>query len=88
MHEIYMWAEVEVFVNNYSQDSKQILLGKLWHLKVEGKQREISAPLLLIPNEEEFSFIWVQFQFLCQYPEISIECKTGTMVYMWLSPDL
>ena len=29
-----------------------------------GKDREISTPLSLNPDKEEFSFIWVYFQFI------------------------
>ena len=36
--------------------------------KLNGKHREVFAPLLFIPNKEEFSFIWVQFQFIVQHP--------------------
>ena len=36
--------------------------------KLNGKHRDILAPLSVVPDKEEFSFIWVQFQFICQHP--------------------
>ena len=32
------------------------------------KHGEEFAPLSFIPNKEEFSFIWVQFQFIGRHP--------------------
>ena len=32
--------------------------------KLNWKHRGVFSPLSFVPNKEEFSFIWVQFQFI------------------------
>ena len=36
--------------------------------KLNGKHREIFAPLSFVPDKEDFSYIWAQFQFIRQHP--------------------
>ena len=63
-----MWAEVEVFVKDHSKIASIYCWVSFNTQKLYWKHRKIFAPLPFIPNEEEFRFIWVQFQFICRHP--------------------
>ena len=66
------------------QNSEQILLGYDWHQKAHRKQREVSTRLSFIPDEEESSFIWVQYQLIRRHPRLdrgqaqlqAIQCRS------------
>ena len=36
--------------------------------KLNRKHREVFAPLSFVPDKEEFTVIWVQFQFIRRHP--------------------
>ena len=63
-----MWAEVDVFVEDLSKIASRFFWVSFNTQKLYWKHRKISAPLPFIPYGEKFSFIWVQFQFICRHP--------------------
>ena len=59
-----MWVEDEIFVENYPKITSRFSRVSFDTEKLNWKHREVFAPLPFVPNKEEFSFIWVQFQFI------------------------
>ena len=57
----YMWEEGEIFTKYYTKIPSRFSRVSFDTQKLNRKHREVFAPLLFIPNKEEFSFIWVQF---------------------------
>ena len=64
----YMRVEGEISVRYYSQIPSRFCWVSSDTKKLNRKHRELFAPLPFVPNKEEFSFIWVQFQFIRQHP--------------------
>ena len=58
-----MWAEGEILIKYYTEITSRFSRVSFDTEKLSWKHREVFAPLSFIPNEE-FSFIWVQFQFI------------------------
>ena len=72
-----MWAEVEVVVEDHSKLASRFCWVSFNTQNLYCKHRKIFAPLPFIPNEEEFNFIWVQFQLPCLLHNDSSDCLTG-----------
>ena len=84
-----MWTEVEVFVKNHSKVAGRFCRVSFDTWKLYRKHRKIFAPLPFTPDDEKFSFIWVQFQFNCRHSGLdrgqpwlkSIQCDSR--VALW-----
>ena len=76
----YLWAEGQIFIKYYTKIPSRFSRVSFDTEKLNWKHRDVFAPLSFIPNKEEFSFIWVQFQFSClwgreQLEEISLKTQ-------------
>ena len=63
-----MWAEGEIFIKYYTKISSRFSRVSFDTEKLNQKHREVFASLSFIPNKEECSVIWVQFQFIGRHP--------------------
>ena len=63
-----MRAEGEIFIKYYTKITSRFSRDSFDTEKLNWKHREVFAPLSFIPNKEEFSFIWVRFQFIGWHP--------------------
>ena len=63
-----MRAEGAIFIKYYSEIPSRFSRVRLDTEKLNGKHREVFGSLSFVPNKEEFSFIWVQFQFIRRNP--------------------
>ena len=71
-----MWAEGEIFIKYYTEITSRFSRVTFATEKLNWKHRKVFALLLFVPNKEEFSFIWVQFQFIRWHPCVETWCKT------------
>ena len=58
---------MKCFIKYYSKIPRRFNRVSFDTKKFIGKHREVFAPLSFVPKKEEFSFIWVQFQFIGRY---------------------
>ena len=63
-----MWAEGDIFIKYYTEITSRFSRLSFDTEKLNWIHREVFAPLSFVPNKEEFSFIWVQFQFIGRHP--------------------
>ena len=63
-----MRAEGEIFIKYCTEITSRFSRVSFDTEKLNWKHREVFAPLSFVPNKEEFSFIWVHFQFIRQHP--------------------
>ena len=61
-------GEGEIFIIYYSEIPSRFTRVSFDTENLKGKHRDVFAPLSSIPNKKEFSFIWVQFQFIRRHP--------------------
>ena len=66
--QMYVSERCELLIKYYSQDPERISRVSFDTKKLKRKHREVFALLSFIPDKEEFSFIWVQFQFIRRNP--------------------
>ena len=59
-----MWVNGEIFVEIYTKIPSRFCRVSFDTEKLNRKHAEEFALLLFVPDKEEFSFIWVQFQFI------------------------
>ena len=52
-----MWGKGEIFIKYYSKIPSKFSKVSFDTEKLNGKHRQVFAPLSFIPNKEEFSFI-------------------------------
>ena len=63
----YLWAKSDNFVN-YSKIPSRFSCVSFNTKKLNRKCREIFALLSMVPDREEYRFIWLQFQFIHWHP--------------------
>ena len=61
-----MWAEGEILVEYYSKILSRFVWVRFDTEKLNRKHKEEFALLSFVLDKEEFSFIWVRFQFIRQ----------------------
>ena len=59
-----MWVEREIFLKYYSKITSRFCRASFDTENLHRKHREVFALLSFVPDKEDFSFIWVQSQFI------------------------
>ena len=66
-----MWTEGEIFIKYYSKIPSRFCWISFDSEKLNREQRGICSAVQFVHDKEEFSFIWVQFQFIRVYTSMN-----------------
>ena len=63
-----MCAERDIVIKYYTEIMSRFSRVSFDTEKLNWKRRELFTPLSFVPIKEEFTFIWVQIQFIARHP--------------------